>query len=299
MPEITIVRLSDVTARGATYREARRSVEGLARLARGSYADTTGMAAEREHLVRAQALQGTIRGVVTSHTSAALAWGLPVPRAELAIVHLSPGTGRRGGPKSAPGYHLHCRVVADSEVVPILDQHVTEPLRTVVDSASVLDLDWAVALGDAALREGLIEAVALRESTTSVRRLKGAARMRALPELCSGLAESPGESLLRMRLNRLGVAFAEQVTLPGVEGHPRVDFLVEGRLIVEFDGRAKYSMNGDPARAHWEEKRRHDRVVEAGYEVIRVVWDQLWDEPDLRRRINRALHKVARHPAPS
>ena len=84
--------------------------------------------------------------------------------------------------------------------------------------------------------------------------------------------------------------------MPWVEGHPRVDFLIDEWLVIEFDGRAKYSLDGDPERAHWEEKRRHDRLVEAGYEVIHVVWAELWDELALRRRINRALGR-REHPA--
>ena len=80
--------------------------------------------------------------------------------------------------------------------------------------------------------------------------------------------------------------------MPWVEGHPRVDFLIDEWLVIEFDGRAKYSLDGDPERAHWEEKRRHDRLVEAGYAVIHVVRAELWDEPALRRRINRVLRRA-------
>jgi hypothetical protein len=34
-----------------------------------------------------------------------------------------------------------------------------------------------------------------------------------------------------------------------------------------------------------------DRLVEAGYEVIHVVWAELWTEPALRSRIDRALQR--------
>jgi hypothetical protein len=288
MEEPKIVRLSDLCARGSTYREARRSVEGLSLLSRGYYADTTDLSAEQEHIVRARALLGRVIDVAASHTTAAVAWGLPVRRSELVQVHLSPRAGRLGGPKSGPGFHLHCRPVEETEALYASDLMVTSPLRTVLDCASVTGLDWAVAIGDAALRRGLIESPDLEVAAAGVRRLKGAARMRALPFLCSGLAESPGESLLRMRLIRMGLEPVEQYSMPWVEGSPRVDFLIGDNLVVEFDGEVKYSLNGDPARAHWEEKRRHDNLVEAGNEVIHVVWAQLWDEAALRRRVNRA-----------
>jgi hypothetical protein len=68
-----------------------------------------------------------------------------------------------------------------------------------------------------------------------------------------------------------------------------VDFLVEGTLVVEFDGRSKYRIDGDPESAHWAEKLRHDRIVEYGYPVLRAIWPDLWDQPRLRARVERAL----------
>jgi very-short-patch-repair endonuclease len=112
--------------------------------------------------------------------------------------------------------------------------------------------------------------------------------------MVSALAESPGESLLRLRLRRMGLDPAEQVILTDVAGRPRVDFLLDGCLVVEFDGRAKYAMAGDVERAHWEEKRRQDAIVEGGYEVIRITWDELWNEPHLTQRILRALARARR-----
>jgi very-short-patch-repair endonuclease len=90
----------------------------------------------------------------------------------------------------------------------------------------------------------------------------------------------------------MGLHIEEQVSMPGVPGRPRVDFVVEGRLLVEFDGRAKYDLDGDPERAHWEEKVRHDHLVEAGNVILRVVWGDLWDEPALGARVHRALRRA-------
>jgi very-short-patch-repair endonuclease len=169
---------------------------------------------------------------------------------------------------------------------------VTMPLLTTLDCARWLRPDWGVVIADAALHRGLIDQQSLAEAAQRVRRLKGEARARALPKMSSALAESPGESLLRLRLLRMGLEVTEQYSMPWVEGEPRVDFLVAGRLVVEFDGQGKYSLKGDPARAHWEEKLRHDRIVEAGNAMIHVVWAELWDEPALRRRVNRALART-------
>lgn len=285
-----VTRLRDLRATGATYPEAHRVVAGLGRLAPGAYADTSGLHAEAVHLLQLAAQLGRIHGVVASHASAAVLWRLPVRHADLTTVHLSPVPDRRGKPKSGSGHHIHTQEVGPRETRVVRGLPTTDPLRTVLDCARMMDADWAVAIADASLHRGLVGIDELVDAARGVRRTHGAARARSLPSHCSAAAESPGESLLRLRLLRMGLAPEEQVSMPWVEGSPRVDFLV-GNLVIEFDGRSKYELDGDPARAHWEEKRRHDRLVEAGYEVIHVVWAELWDEPALRARIHRALQR--------
>lgn len=286
-----VVRIADLMSAGATRREARRSVANLQRLTRGSYADTSKLTAEESHILRTGALTERIGGVVASHTSAAAIWDLPLRKLDLDVVQLSPNPGRLGNPKAGPGYHLHNRPVNEAQIEAPDGLSTTSPLLTTLDCARLVSLDWGIVIGDAALRMGLVEHDELSNAARRVRRLRGAARARALAIMCSPRSESPGESLLRLRLHRMGLDPVEQVSMPWVEGEPRVDFLVGGQLVIEFDGRSKYSLEGDPERAHWEEKRRHDRLVEAGYEVIHVVWAELWDEPALSRRVNRALRR--------
>jgi very-short-patch-repair endonuclease len=286
-----ITRLRDLRAAGATYPEAHRVVAGLDRLSAGAYADTSGLPAEGVHVLRLAAHLGDIEGMVASHASAAVLWGLPVRTTDLTTVHLSPRPGRRGKPKAGVGYHVHTPEVAAAEMQMMHDLPTTAPLRTVLDCARVMDLDWGVVIADSSLHRGLVGVDELAEAAGGIRRTHGAARARSLPSLCSSAAESPGESLLRLRLHRMGLAPEEQVSMPWVQGSPRVDFLV-GNLVIEFDGQSKYELDGDPARAHWEEKRRHDRLVEAGYEVLHVVWAELWNEPALRARIDRALQRT-------
>ncbi len=290
--EQPIVLLSELRSNGASYREAHRAVARLTRLTRGAYADLAGHGPEEQHVLRARALVQRVSGVVASHTTAGAAWALPVPRAALRSVQLSPRAGRVGHSKSGPGYHLHYRPVAGAEADETAGLQVTSPLRTLLDCATRVSLDWAVAIADTALRRGLVDFDALGAQARRTRRIHGAAKVRALPNLCSTLSESPGESLLRVRLVRMGLPFVEQATINAAGGPPRVDFLIEERLVVEFDGQEKYSLNGDPAAAHWAEKLRHDGIVEAGFEVLHVAWNDLWDEHALRARIARALDRA-------
>ena len=277
---------------GSSYPEARRAVAGMTRIGQGAYADLTGLDGDAEHLVRARALLDRVGQVVVSHQSAALAWGLPTPGGPLGRVQLSPLVGRPGNPKSGPGYRLHSARVpleATSQTSGLL---VPDPGLTVLQCVRTLPLDWGVAIADAALHLGMVDAETLAAAAAQTRRVPGAARVRALPIHMSALAESPGESLLRLRLKRMGLTVAEQVVLSDVAGSPRVDFVVEGILVVEFDGRSKYGMAGDPAAAHWAEKVRHDRIVERGHPVLRVIWAELWDEPALSHRVHRALRRA-------
>lgn len=286
--------ISGLLRRGSSYPEARRAVEGLTRIGQGTYADLTGLDRDTEHLLRARALLDRVGRVVVSHQSAALAWGLPTPPGPLERVQLSPLAGRPGNPKSGPGYRLHSARVPLDAVSRASGMRVSDPGLTVLQCARTLPLDWCVAIADAALHRAMVDADALTEAAARTRGVPGAARVRALPTHMSARAESPGESLLRLRLKRMGLAVAEQVVLSDVPGSPRVDFVVEGILVVEFDGRSKYGIGGDPAAAHWAEKMRHDRIVERGHPVLRVIWTDLWDEPALALRIRRGLHRASR-----
>ena len=283
-----VIQISDLRSVTGSYQAARAQVAGLQRLARGAYGHTTGLTPEATHVLTARAMLTRVGEAVASHTTAAVAWGFPVRTMDLERVHLSPVAGRAGKPKRGPGYHFHNTPVPPEDV----DLGYTSALRTVLDCSRLIRADWAVVIADAALHRGLTSPAELAESASRVRNVTGAARARALPSLCSALSESPGETLLRLRLRRMGIQPGEQVVLRDVEGNPRVDFLIDDSLVLEFDGRAKYTMQADPERAHWEEKQRQDRISEAGYEVLRITWAQLWDEAALRSRIARARSRA-------
>ena len=74
-------------------------------------------------------------------------------------------------------------------------------------------------------------------------------------------SESGIESLVRVALRDSGLHVASQVVVPGVG---RVDLLVEGRVIVEVDGRRWHA--GEQARDYW----RDLELARRGYAVVRV-----------------------------
>ena len=70
----------------------------------------------------------------------------------------------------------------------------------------------------------------------------------------------------------------------------RVDFLVGGHVIVEFDGAVKYK-TGDGA-VLFQEKQREDRLRELGFEVVRVIWSELDRPAEVIGRVQAALART-------
>ncbi len=248
-PEPGLIAVVDLYSQGLSRAEIASRLRGRRRVAAGLYVDLPQDDPRTLHRVRIRALQHRMAGTVASHLSAALLWDLPVLDRDLSTVHLSPRAERRGHPKSGHGHRVHRWTVPEDAVRTLGGVQATAPLRTVIDCARLAGSDWGVVIADAALRTSLVTVDELAGACARVALVTGAERARSLPALASPLAESPGESLLRLRLCQMGPHVAEQVVLTDVPGLPRVDFLIDGRLVVEFDGESKYGIGGDAARS--------------------------------------------------
>ncbi len=153
---------------------------------------------------------------------------------------------------------------------------VTSPARTIVDLAGVLDgheLEAALAL---AIRRALVTPQEVTDALARAPKSKGAATVKEL------LAQGPGPTLTRSKYERKLIQLLKRADLPmpvinsKAEGH-EVDLLwPEQRLIVEFDGFAYHS-----DRSAFEQDRLRDqRLVAAGYRVIRITARQLNHTPE-------------------
>jgi very-short-patch-repair endonuclease len=164
-----------------------------------------------------------------------------------------------------------------------------------VVTASSHAVEAGVVAADAALHNGLCTLDELWESADRLLPgLRGKARVHRALASVDGAAESPGESRSRLVLTALGLPVRSQVSISDESGAfvARVDFLVAGRVVVEFDGAVKYG--GDPGQqALVAEKLREDRLRELGYELVRVTWDELAEPERLLARIRRALVRSA------
>ena len=106
-------------------------------------------------------------------------------------------------------------------------------------------------------------------------------------------AESVGESRTRLVLTDAGFLVESQVEIFDAGTFVgRVDLLVDGCVIVEFDGLMKYDgIDGRAALAA--EKAREEHLIRLGYEVVRIVWADLADPLAIVARV-RAARAVAR-----
>lgn len=122
-------------------------------------------------------------------------------------------------------------------------------------------------------------------STTSKRRAEWLAR-HADPRTESGI-----ETLLRLAMRRAGLRVESQAVIEGVG---RVDFLVEGRVIVEADGR---NFHSDPV-SFASDRRRDRAAVALGLPVLRFTYAEIvGDSAECARQV-REVTDLKAHSGP-
>lgn len=149
---------------------------------------------------------------------------------------------------------------------------------------------WAgLIAADAALREGMLTHTQLGVAAETAAGWPGVRQARAVLALASPLAESPLESITRLRLHDDGFPIPElQVDVPDPELDRvyRLDLLLRAqRLAIEADGKDKYTDD-----ELWREKKRESRVRRlTDYRTERVIWtDVARDWPATRIRLRQA-----------
>lgn len=262
------------------------------RVHRGAYVDVTPDSdgfdsATRLALGRAVAI--TLRStadVTFSHTTAALLWGLPtvVDDDWAHVTQISKPT------TQDHGVRRHVNALSPADRTTRLGLPVTTLERTLVDCAMTLGPRAGLVVADAALRAGASIEVCERllAERTGHRGIVGG---RAVVEFADSGAESPGESLTRSVLLRAGLPRPRtQIPVPTPNGLFWADLgWEEWGLLVEYDGRMKYTANGPAAETVLAERRRQDAIEEAGYRVLRVTKEDLRVDDRLLERVQRFL----------
>ncbi len=217
-----------------------------------------------------------------SHVSAAVLWGIPLPRTqERGPLHVSAALPERG--PRARGVVGH--TPAHPEPVTSVDGIArTSPYWTWCQLAGVLDLDALVAAGDATLAfHGDDTTAALARTVRAFGRRRGAALAREALDLLRPRVDSPRETRLRLLLVRAGLPEPETNLdiRSATRGFvARCDLVYrEFRIVVEYEGEVHESL----ARYDRDITRYND-LSALGWIAIRVTRKMSADEVVRRTR---------------
>lgn len=267
------------------------------RLRRGIYIESRLVPTDdaARHVLGARAALLRVKdGAFTSHLTAAFVHEVDVLDPDFGTVHLT----RIGlaSSRTEAGVHHHVARVPPGRVITVRGIRTTDLPWTVIDSARELTFEQGAVLAESALWQERTTSASLRDVLLTCADWPGARKAGRVVAFASNGSESPGESLARIAFERLGlpqprqqVAVRDALGLIG-----RVDFLWDQhRTIGEFDGRLKY--DGERRETLYDEKRREDRLREAGFEVVRFGWADVQGEAKpLGRRLVAAFARAAR-----
>lgn len=163
----------------------------------------------------------------------------------------------------------------------------TDRTRTALDLIRRGDRDDAVVLLDRLVQAGLADLAAVQQAAAALPRSRGSKQARDVAALADGLAESPQETRLRLVIARAGLPapVAQYRVTKNGRFVARVDFAYpERRLAIEYEG----LWHGE-AQQVVRDRRRLNRLLEAGWRVLFVTAEDLRRPDELAGRIAAAL----------
>jgi hypothetical protein len=276
---VTRAQLQDA---GVSARQLTGAGRRLLRVRRGVYtdlvvADLTPWAASVLQVRAARLTSGV--DLVAAGATAALVHDLPLlgrPPVRPCLVERK---------QDRPEHHGTSATLHAYEVVHV-GVPVTSFARTAFDVARSRGHLAGVLIADAVLARGV-----RREELVPAGRTgwPGAEAARTAAAFADGRSESPLESLGRVRFSEQGLPPPQLQVVVADEDGPfaRVDQCwEEHRTVAEADGALKYATTADL----FAEKRREDRLRDAGFEVVRYTWDEALHRPGaLAARVRRAF----------
>ena len=186
------------------------------------------------------------------------------------------------------------RNLTPEDVVELHGLRVTTPLRTAWDLGRQRNRDTALSGMDAMLRLGLFGQPELVHGVARFRGMRWVTVLRELAPLADGRAESPGESVLRLRWIDLSLPTPRPqvpVVLPGGRV-VRLDVGNEtARFAAEFRG---WEWHSSPAQVEHDDERQ--QLVEREGWVITPVWrTNLWGpQSDVNRILQEGIVEARR-----
>jgi hypothetical protein len=221
--------------------------------------------------------------------SAAPWFGAPFASAADPVVVLVPPDSAWRGPR---GVRVHRTVLRADDIWTTDDGlRLTTAARTAWDVATLEAVPTAVSMIDAMVRTGHLDLAVVGRALLDARGRWRATRVATVLPLVDPRSESPPESWVRVACVRAGLPqpVPQFVVLAGGEFLGRVDLAwPEHRLIVEYEGAHHF----DELQIRRDD-RRYERLVAAGWRVIRLSAPDLRDMDGVVRRIRNALGPLA------
>jgi len=279
---------------GVSTRQLRPGEHRLVRLRHSVFADADRLRdasdAQRTALdVAGVRLVSGIDLVATGPTAAVL-HGLPLLGRPAVRLHLQERKQAR------PRHHGSSTTLTPADVVQLAGLPVTSLARTAVDIARTRGTLAGVAAADAVLARD-VPREQLEAVMVGMGRWSGVRQAREAVAFADRRSESALESVGRCGFAEQGLPAPDLQVWLGDELGPfaRVDhYWAAHRTVAEADGALKYVGPADL----FEEKRREDRLRDAGFEVVRYTWDEALHRPDLlAARLRRAFDRAARRRA--
>lgn len=273
-----------------------RDAGALTSIRRGVYVianDFQALSPLEQHVVRAAGVSHVLKQPVLSHETAAVCSGLELLWPELELLHVTRPELKAS--RKEAGIHHHCGQLPDGHQVTGPYGAMTSLARTAFDVAAHSTFESGLAVVDSAMRAGVTHQELL-DVLESCRPWSGSRTASRAIAAGDGRAANPGESLSRAVLIGHGVEPTDlQVEIFDERGElvGRADFgWLPLKVLGEFDGKAKYGIDGKPGEALWAEKLREDRLRALGYEIVRWTWADLLNPAAFIARLRAALARA-------
>ncbi|MFT4186226.1 MAG: hypothetical protein QM613_03230 [Micrococcaceae bacterium] len=236
-----------------------------------------------KYLVKLLAVVTTLKDPIISHISAAYILNLSVPYYQNTM-HFRV-THKKNSRNNLVKFHHYlqkCNTVTTSTIV-----H-TDVIDTVLDCARECSYEIALCVADSACRKYKITKTQLQERFGSFKTCNATSRIQKIISNCTPKAESPGETLCRIALAKIGLTTLKMQYCVNVSGSKyRTDFYFPAaNLIIEFDGNEKYyGKYGDAKKQIDHERDRDAKVIANGYNIVHLDWKTIHNPLDLLSKL--------------
>lgn len=228
--------------------------------------------------------------------SAARLWGMWVISTAGEEVELAVPSGSVPPRRLTPKGYRYRRVKSLQEsTVSIAGVRATNPARTCLEIARLHGFSDGLVATDSALGQHDVTTYDLREELAKMQRTKGQAAMRKVIEHAYGGSESPYESYLRALIIERFPQVKIEPQKP-LLGKYRADLCLDGWLVLEVDGDAKYDGTYGEAPSHVvkQQIKRQRALENRGYVVLRYGSSEVKASDEALRIIASHLGKRGR-----